>query len=103
MRLVLAASHTHAGLAAQLGHLQHVVLGDRLLKEADVIGGQRPRQLHCVEIVEAAIGIDEQLGILACRVADGGDTRLVLADHVTQQPRLVTALQCRIADSHFQP
>ena len=100
--LVLTAGDAHTGLAPKFGHLANIILRDRLLEEADVIGRQRPGQLHRMEIIEAAIGIDEEFCLRTDRIANAGDAAFVLDDHITQQARLVASLQCAVANRHLQ-
>ena len=100
--LVLAAGERHAGRPPHLGHLQHIVLGDRLLEERYSERLHHLRQAGRVIVVEAAIGVDEQLDVRPDRFAHCANARRILADHLRQRPGLAPP-QRLVADHHLQP
>jgi hypothetical protein len=82
---------------AQLGHLVHVVLRQRLLEEADAERLDHRGELRCMIEVEIAVGVDEQLDIGADRIAHRRDPRPHPrgSRHAASAGRAAAAPRCR--------
>ena len=99
---VLPASQRHADLAAQLDQVAHVVVRHRLFEEGDVVSLKPARQAERAHVVEAAVGVDEDLHAGAHGLAHGANAGHVVGNHVVHRARLVAALQRVVAHRHLQ-
>ena len=84
------------------GHLQRVVLGDRLLEERNAAVLHHLGQAGGVMEVEAAIGVDVELDVGPDCFAHRTHARRVLPDDLRERSGLAST-QRLVADHHLQP